>query len=284
MQVGISMMTADHAISPIALARGAEERGLDLLLLTDHSHVSSNSPGPDGVIRQTPPANSRTLDPFASLAAAAAVTSRILLGTGVCLVVQRDPIHTAKEVATVDLLSEGRFLFGVGGGWDAAEMGNHGTEYPRRWKLLRERVEAMKVLWSTELATYQGEFVNFQGLWQWPKPVQRPHPPIMVGGNGARTLQRVVRFGDEWIPGARSIGPEELATRKTVLNGLARDAGRAPIPVSLFGCPMDKALAQRYAGAGLRRLTFEMPDKPEGEVLSLLDRVAEWREHFTRQA
>ena len=218
-----------------------------------------------------------TLDPFVALGAAAAVTERILLGTGVCLVIEHDPIVLAKEVATLDLLSNGRVLFGVGGGWNAEEMENHGTDYKFRWGLLRERVEAMKVLWTEDTATYHGKYVNFDAVWQWPKPVQRPHPPVMVGGDGERTLQRVVRYGDEWMPTARG-GPERTKARMAELADLAQAAGRGPIPTSLFGCPATEAAFAPWLDVGLKRLAFMLPSEPEAAVVKLLDELVKVRE------
>src|SRR5439155_22551798 len=168
------------------------------------------------------------------LSVAAAVTSQLRLGIGVCLVIERDPITLAKEVATLDLVSNGRFLFGVGGGWNLEEMANHGTDPSRRWALLRERVLAMKAIWTQEEAEYHGHLVNFDRIWQWPKPVQQPHPPIIVGGNGPHTLRRVIDYGDEWMPivgrGDRSVEDGMLELRR-----MAEEARRGPIPVSVWG-------------------------------------------------
>ncbi|MCZ6556177.1 MAG: LLM class F420-dependent oxidoreductase, partial [SAR324 cluster bacterium] len=235
MKFGISMFPTDYAIHPAELAKAVEERGFESLFFPEHTHIPSSriSPWPGGP--DLPRQYWHAMDPFVAMTAAAMVTEKLKVGPGICLVIERDPISLAKEVASVDHLSGGRVLFGIGGGWNREEMENHGTDYTRRWKLLRERIEAMKTIWKDEEATYHGEFVNFDAIWCWPKPAQRPHPPILVGGDGERTLQRVVRYGDEWMPLARNI--PSFAGRIAELQELAAKAGRGPIPVSMFGTP-----------------------------------------------
>jgi probable F420-dependent oxidoreductase len=209
-----------------------------------------------------------TLDPFTVLAAAAAVTRKIKLATGICLVIQRDPIHTAKEVASVDQLSKGRFLFGVGAGWNQDEMENHGTDYGRRFGILRERVEAMKAIWTQKEATYHGEHVNFDAIYAWPKPVQKPHPPIHVGGAFPGSAKRAIQWGDGWIP----VGDAEGALRRMPdVQKMAKEAGRDPIEVSIYYCPPDADLLKRLRDGGVARAIFGVPSEAREKVLPILD-------------
>src|SRR5918995_205105 len=238
MKFGISTFVTDEGIAPGALARAIEERGFDSLFIAEHTHIplSRKSPWPRG--GELPRRYYRTLAPFITLTAAAGTAERLLLGTGVVLVVERDPIITAKEVASLDLVSGGRVIFGVGVGWNREEMENHGTDPHRRFSLMRERVEAMKAIWTQDEASYHGEHVEFDRIWSWPKPIQKPHPPVLVGGNGRKALERVVSFGDEWMPN-RATG---LTERVAELGRLAAEAGRDPIPVTLFGARPDPQL------------------------------------------
>ncbi len=274
MQFGVAMFPTDYTIGPGELACAAEERAFDILMFPEHSHTpvsrETQYPDNDGPL---PKEYSHVLDPFVALAAAAAVTERILLGTGICLVIQRDPIVLAKEVATLDLVSNGRFLFGVGGGWNREEMGDHGTLYETRWRLLRERIEAMKALWSEEEASYHGRFVRFKRAQQWPKPMQQPHPPILVAGDGAGTLRRVVRYGDAWLP-PFNCDPSRFRMRFAELQGLAVDAGRGRIPATIFGCGADEAVVAAYIEAGADGVVFWMPPSNTDEALAHLDDYA----------
>ena len=274
MKFGIVMFATDTAIPPAELGRAVEERGFESLFIPEHTHIPSSraTPWPGG--RELPQEYAHTLDPFVALAAAAAVTSRIRLGTGICLVVERDPILLAKSVASLDHLSGGRAQLGIGGGWNKEEMANHGTDYRTRWKLMRERVEAMKEIWTHDEASYQGEFVKFEKIWSWPKPVQKPHPPVIVGGDGPRTFQRVLRYGDEWMPNNRHGLLEVLPDKIKVLQEQAAAAGRAPIAVTLFASPPDVAMLQRLAAAGVARFIFAIPPAPAEVVLPKLDKLA----------
>jgi probable F420-dependent oxidoreductase len=202
--------------------------------------------------------------------AAAAATERLLVATGVCLVIERDPILTAKEVATVDRLSGGRFLFGVGAGWNLEEMQNHGTDPRRRFSLMRERIEAMKAIWTEDEASYHGEHVDFDPIWCWPKPLQRPHPPILVGGNAEKVLDRVVAYGDEWMPNRVS----GIRDRIAELQRRATEAGRERIPVTLSGARPDPELIERGEQAGVHRCTFYVPPADAGETERALDGLA----------
>src|SRR5919197_2424242 len=210
MDFGVMMFPTDYAVAPDQIARMAEERGFESLFFPEHTHIPASraTDYPGG--GELPPEYSHTHDPFVALTTAAAATDRLLVGTGICLVVERDPITTAKEVASLDQLSGGRFLFGIGAGWNREEMRNHGTDPGRRFGLMRERVEAMKAIWAQEEASYHGEHVSFERIWSWPKPVQRPHPPVLVGGDGPTVLDRVLAYGDAWFP---DYAPEGILER-----------------------------------------------------------------------
>ena len=200
MDFGAVMFSTDYSIRPDDLAHLLEDRGFESMWVPEHSHIPADrsSPWPGG--SELPREYWHTYDPFVALTAAAAVTTNLKLGTGICLVIERDPIMLAKEVASVDRLSGGRFILGIGGGWNREEMANHGSRFRSRWRLLRERILAMKEIWSQEEPEYHGEFVNFDKMWAYPKPVQRPHPPILMGGDGVTTFDRVVEYCDGWMP------------------------------------------------------------------------------------
>ena len=274
MRFGVEMFPTDYAMPVTDLARAVEERGFESLWFPEHTHIPTSrlSPWPGGA--ELPKEYSHTLDPFAAFGAAAAVTTTLRLGTGICLVIERDPIVLAKEVATVDFISGGRFLFGIGGGWNREEMENHGTDPTRRWGLLRERIAAMKQIWTQDEAEYHGRHVNFDKVWSWPKPVQRPHPPIIVGGDGPNTLQRVVDYGDEWMPIGGRPGGAPLQEKIATLNRMAAEKGRGPIPVGLFGVRPDPEAIDRFRQMGVSRCIFGLPSAPAETVLPLLDRYA----------
>jgi len=274
MKFGITMFATDYAIPPHELAREAEARGFESVWFPEHSHIptSRKSPWPGGA--ELPKYYYDSYDPFVAMGAAAVVTKTIKLGTGVCLVVQRDPIHTAKEVATVDRLSNGRLLFGIGGGWNAEEMEDHGTAFATRFKLMRERIEAMKEIWGHSKPKYSGELVKFGEMMQWPKPVQKPHPPIIVGGGFPQGARRAAAYGNGWMPiGGR--GGDVLATLPPFRDMLAK-AGRKPEegPVTLFGVGMDGEALKRARDAGVDRAVFGVPPEARDNVLPLLDKGA----------
>ena len=271
MHLGICMFATDYAIPVDELALEAEARGFESLWVPEHTHipVSRRTPFPGG--GELPKEYSHTHDPFVSLMAAAAATKRLRIGTGICLIIERDPIVTAKCVASLDMLSGGRFLFGIGGGWNAEEMENHGTEYKTRFQLMREQVLAMKEIWTKDEAQFHGEFVRFDPIWAWPKPVQKPHPPVLLGGESGHTLQRVVDFCEGWFPRGRSAdailpGLADLRTR-------ADKAGRDPktISTSVFGAPADRAVLDRWAEAGVERGILRLPSADRSTVLPMLD-------------
>ena len=252
----------------------AEARGFESIFFPEHTHIPSSRLSPWGGGPELPKEYIHVFDPFIAMAMVASRTERIRVGTGVCLMIERDPIVTAKEIATLDTLSGGRVDFGVGGGWNREEMENHGTAYRTRWKLLRERVEAMKVIWSEDKASYHGEFVNFDKIWSWPKPVQKPHPPIIVGGDGPRTLQRVVRYGDEWMPNNRGDTVATLPEKIPRLQAMANEAGRAPLAVSLFGAPANAQPLSVFHGMGVGRFVFTIATAKRDAALAQLDSLA----------
>jgi probable F420-dependent oxidoreductase len=257
----------------------AEERGFESLFFPEHTHIPASRETPYPAGGDLPKEYWNTYDPFVALGTAAAVTTKLKLGTGICLVIERDPITTAKEVASLDALSGGRFLFGIGAGWNREEMQNHGTDPHTRFSLLRERVEAMKAIWTEDEASYQGRHVRFDRIWSWPKPVQKPHPPVLVGGNADKTLDRVVRYGDEWLPN-RVASDDDMIAAFDELQRRAEKAGRGPIPVTLYGTPRDPARIERLAGAGVHRFVFWLPSAPRDEVERLLDE----RVHLVEQS
>ena len=269
---GVQMFPTDYAIQPVALARAVEERGLDSLFFPEHTHIPASraTPFPGG--GDLPRQYWHTHDPFVALGACAAVTERIRLGTGICLVIERDPITLAKEVASLDVLSGGRVVLGVGAGWNREEMENHGANYPKRWAEMREKILAMKQIWTEEEAEYHGEFVNFDKLWSYPKPLQAGGPPIWIGANSKWVFERVAEYADGWMPiGGMGSGAMEKLQKACAARG--RDA--SDITLALFGAPDDKAQLQGRIEQGFNELIFSLPAGPAEKVLPLLDTCAE---------
>jgi probable F420-dependent oxidoreductase len=279
LQFGVAMFPADYAIDPVAFGRLAEERGFESLWLPEHTHipVSRETPYPAG--GDLPPEYWHTHDPFVALSAIAATTERLKVGTGICLIVERDPITTAKEVASIDAMSGGRFLFGIGAGWNREEMANHGTDPDRRFGLMRERVEAMKAIWTQDEAEYHGRYVDFDPIWSWPKPAQKPHPPVVVGGNGPKVLDRVIAFGDEWMPN-RVADDDEFVERLDDLRRRAEEAGRGPIPVTMYGASRKPDVLRRWAEHGVTRAVYWIPPVEAGEVERRIDEVVGFVEQY----
>ena len=269
MDFGISTFVTDEGIRPDVLGEAAEERGFASLFLAEHSHIpaSRETPYPSG--GELPRIYYRTLDPFVALTAAAVNTSELVLGTGVVLLIQRDLIHTAKEVASLDLISRGRFAFGVGAGWNREEMANHGTDPKTRGALLNEQIAALKAIWGQEQAEFHGKHIDFDPIFAWPKPVQKPHPPILVGGASDAALKRLIEHGDGWIPNP-AVSPDQV---RDIRQRLA-DAGRGDLPSTLYGGPADADAIKQYADAGLDHYGFMLPTLPEAETLALLDEYA----------
>jgi probable F420-dependent oxidoreductase len=276
MDFAAAMFFTDYAMPPGALARALEERGFESLWAPEHSHIpaSRRTPFPPG--GALPRKYAEAMDPFVSLTAAAATTARLKLGTGVCLVVQRDPIQTAKLVASLDQVSGGRFLFGVGGGWNAEEMADHGTEFATRFKLMRERIEAMKEIWTKERPEYHGEFVDFPAMLCWPKPAQKPHPPVIVGGAFPYGARRAIAYGDGWIPHLSRPQYEDVGDFVPRFREMAAAAGRDPasLPVTVWGVGEDERLLERHRALGVARVVVSLPSAAEGEIMPILDRWA----------
>ena len=275
MKIGIYIFATDYTIRIDELAREAEQRGFESLFIPEHTHIpaSRRSPWPGGP--ELPREYWHTLDPFVALGYAAAATSTIRLGTGICLLTERDPIVNAKEVASLDLLSGGRFELAIGAGWNAEEMENHGTAFATRFRVMSERARAMKVIWAEEEPEFHGEFVDFDPIWSWPKPVQTPNPPILVGGETDYTLRRVVDWADGWFPRGRGgFDPAEGMAR---LKRIADEAGRSmdTINVSLFGVEPNRAALDQAAEAGMTRAILGLPSNDRDDVMRRLDRHAE---------
>ncbi|OBH10421.1 LLM class F420-dependent oxidoreductase [Mycobacterium sp. E1747] len=272
MKFAIGMISTDEGADPRDIALAVEDAGFEALFLGDHTHipVSRETPFPMPPYGELPREYYRSRDPLITLAAIASVTSTLKLGTGVCLVVERDPILMAKQVATLDDLADGRLLLGVGAGWNLEEMRNHGTDPQTRIELLGERIDAMKQIWMHEKAEYHGKFVDFDPIYSWPKPAQRPHPPIIVGGGGAGVLRRVVAYGDEWMPGHQR-DLQALAKRISKLQEMAADAGRDPIPVSIFLAQPE--YVETYVDMGVSRCVFLVHP---GQGKEAIDQVGEY--------
>jgi probable F420-dependent oxidoreductase len=277
MHFGASMFFTDYSMTSAALAKALEERGFESIWAPEHSHIplSRRSPWPGGA--DLPKQYYDVMDPFVTLTAAAMVTTTLKIGTGVCLVNQRDPIQTAKLVASIDQISAGRFLFGIGVGWNAEEMEDHGTTFTTRAKLVRERVEAMKAIWTKSKPEYSGEFVNFGPMMTWPKPVQQPHPPVIVGGAFPHGARRAVRYGEGWIPLAGRPGQYgDAFDTVPKFRAMLQEAGRDPAscPVSIFAAGEDGDTLKRYRDLGVVRVTPSLPAAKEDVVLPILDRWA----------
>jgi probable F420-dependent oxidoreductase len=276
MKTGVMLFPTDYSIHPAELALAAEQRGFESLWVAEHSHIPASraTPWPGG--DELPQMYYDVVDPFVALSMAAQATTTLKIATGICLVIQRDPIQTAKVVASLDALSGGRFLFGVGGGWNREEMGNHGTAFEGRWKLLRERIEAMKAIWTQNPAEYHGDRVSFDPILANPKPAQKPHPPIHVGGAFPGGMRRAIRYGDGWIP-LLGRGDDDILNHLPAFREAAIEAGRDPdtIEVTIYACPPDKELVQRYADAGISRVVFGVPPANRDIVLGFLDRLTD---------
>lgn len=274
MHYGVAHFPTAHSMPASELGPALEERGFESIWVAEHTHIPAErrSPWPGG--GDLPDYYRETLDPFVFLTAVAAATTSLRVATGICLVAQRDPITTAKVVASLDVLSQGRVDFGVGPGWNAEEMENHGTVFDRRFKVMRESVEAMKAIWTRELPEYHGEFVDFDPIHSEPKPVQQPHPPIHVAGGVPGGIRRAVRYGDGWVPILGRGG--DPVDAMTVLATQCAAAGRSvnEIEVSIYYAPRDRAELDRLAEAGIARALFALPSKPTEELLPILDDLA----------
>jgi probable F420-dependent oxidoreductase len=277
MDVGAAMFFTDYSMGAGELAQALEARGFESIWAPEHSHIPTSRRSPFAAGGELPKQYYDVMDPFVTLTAAAAVTNRIKLGTGVCLVTQRDPIQTAKLVASLDQVSNGRFLFGIGGGWNAEEMEDHGTVFKTRFKLMRERVEAMKAIWTEDAAEYHGELVDFGPMAAWPKPVQRPHPPVIVGGAFPHSARRALRYGDGWIPNASRPQYEDVTDFLPHFRQMAAEMGRdlAAVPVTVWGAVEDYDRLRRYQDQGIARVVVSLPPEPADKTFPALDRWAE---------
>jgi probable F420-dependent oxidoreductase len=276
MKIGAVMFFTSDSMRPAALGRALEERDFESLWVPEHTHIPSTRktqyPAGGGLIRPY----YEIMDPFLVLNAAATATSRLRIGTGICLVIQRDPIVLAKMVSSIDQLSDGRFLFGVGNGWNQDEIENHGTVFKTRHKLARERIEAMKTIWAAEEPEYHGELVSFDKMKQWPKPRQTPHPPIIVGGAFPHAARRAIRYGDGWIPRDDWLERDGVGILDQ-FRAMAKEAGRDPasLPISLFRVPDRIERLRQYQDLGIDRVVFSLPAEKEDKILPILDRWAE---------
>jgi probable F420-dependent oxidoreductase len=277
MHFGAAMFFTDYSMPPGELGRALEQRGFESLWAPEHSHIpmSRASPFPNG--GELPKQYYDVMDPFVTLSAAAAATKTRKGGTGVCLVQQRDPIQTAKLVASIDLVSAGRFQFGVGSGWNAEEMADHGSPFKSRHKIARERIEAMKLIWTEEKAEYHGEFVNFDMMMAWPKPVQRPHPPVIVGGAFPYGARRAIRYGDGWVPHASRPEYGDVSDFLPQFHQMAKEAGRDPasLPLTMFRVAEELDALRRYCAIGIARVVITLPSTGSDQVLPILDRWAQ---------
>ncbi len=276
MKIGAAMFFTDYSMTPMALGKALEERGFDSLWAPEHSHIPASraSAFPSG--GELPKKYYDAMDPFVTLTAAACATTTLLVGTGICLVPQRDPIQTAKLVASLDQVSNGRFLFGVGNGWNADEMANHGTDFTTRHKLARERIEAMQAIWTQSRAEYHGEMVNFDPIMAWPKPVQKPHPPIIVGGAFPYGPRRAIRYGNGWMPHRTRPNYTDVAEFVPQFRDMVVQAGRDPadVPVTIWGAREDFSLLERDRALGVVRLVVSLDSARDDAILPELDRWA----------
>ncbi len=274
MHLGVAIFPTDTTLQPVDLARAVEERGFESLWFPEHSHIPVSRRTPRGGVAGAAPLPDyywRTHDQFVALAAAAAVTSTLKLATGITLVAQRDPLWLAKEVASLDLISGGRVLFGIGYGWNKEEMADHGLRYARRRAVLRENILAMQELWTKDEAEFHGDHVDFELSWSWPKPVQKPHPPVILGGAaGPKTIEHIVEFCDGWMPIA---GRHSFEDRLDDLRVAAEQAGRDPasIELGLFMAPPDARALEPLADSGIARAVLGLPQGSPEEVLEALD-------------
>jgi probable F420-dependent oxidoreductase len=278
-QFGVTMFPTDYSIQPVALAKAVEERGLDSLFFPEHTHipVSRDTPFPGG--GDLPKMYWHTHDPFVALGAAAAVTERIKIGTGICLVIERDPITLAKECASLDMISNGRFILGIGAGWNREEMENHGANYTKRWAVVREKVLAMKSIWTEEEPEYHGEWVDFDPIWSYPKPVQAGGPPVWIGANSKWTFDRVAEYAEGWMPigGLGSGNMERMQEALAAKNRKIED-----LDLALFGAPNKIDQLQGRIEQGFDHLIFNLPSGDADTVLPLLDKYAALAEQITR--
>ncbi|MCH2334552.1 MAG: LLM class F420-dependent oxidoreductase [Pseudomonadales bacterium] len=269
--IGIFYFATEYGHNVVDVARDAEQRGFESLWLPEHTHIPVSRKTPYAGGAELPEEYAHTLDPFVALAAVATATKRIRLATGISLLIERDTITTAKTVATLDLLSNGRAIVGVGGGWNREEAEHHGVEWSTRFQKLEEQIDAIKIIWANEEAAFHGEHIHFDSIWSWPKPLQRPHPPIVLGGESDHTLRRVIKHCDGWLPRARN--PETVVRGIARLNELAEEADRDPesISVNVFAPRPDAELIDRFKSMGVARIVLWLPPEDSDAVSKRLD-------------
>jgi probable F420-dependent oxidoreductase len=274
MNIGVYIFPTEYSIPIVELACHLEDRGIESLFVPEHTHIpaSRRTPFPSG--DPLPKEYSHTLDPFVALAAVASRTTKLRIGTGICLLIERDPIVTAKVVASLDHLSNGRFELGLGAGWIAEEMENHGTKFEDRFRVLVDRAKAMQKIWTEQEASYDGEFVQYDSIWSWPKPSQKPHPPLLLGGQTKHTLQRVVDFADGWLPHGSKL-PDPSAGMEQ-LQYYADQSGRdmKSLSVTIFDGSSDKTYLEKCRAAGIARVLLPLPSEDSDTVLPILDQYA----------
>jgi probable F420-dependent oxidoreductase len=270
---GASMFFTDYSMAPGELGLALEQRGFESVWAPEHSHIPLSRKTPAASGGELAKKYYDTMDPFVTLTVAAMATRTLKVGTGVCLVAQRDPIQTAKLVASIDQVSGGRFLFGIGNGWNQDEMENHGAVFTTRHKLARERVEAMKAIWTETRPEYHGEFVNFDPMMAWPKPVQKPHPPVIIGGAFPYSARRAIRYGDGWIPHASRGSYAEIADMMPEFRKMATAAGRDPasIEMTVWSPKPDADLMKRYQDLGVKRVVFSLESEKADAILPVVD-------------
>ena len=274
MKVGTFYFPTDYGIDIAELAKALEDRGFDSLYVPEHTHIPTSRKTPFPAGGELPKRYAHTHDPFVGLAFAAAVTRKLTIGTGICLVPQHEPIATAKAIASLDQLSGGRFVFGIGAGWNVDEMENHGATYETRFAIMREHVLAMKEIWTKEEASFHGKYVNFDPIWSWPKPMRKAGPPIILGGETDHTLKRVVEYCDGWFPRPRQGFSGKLAVER--LKKMADSKGRdvKSLTITVFGAPNDPAVLDEYDKAGIQYALLAIPDLSRDEILKYLDKIA----------
>jgi len=284
MKVGVFYFPADYGINVAELAKALEDRGFDSLFVPEHTHIplSRKSPFPGG--GELPKRYSHTHDPFVALSFAAAATKRLKVGTGILLVPQHEPIATAKSIASLDQLSGGRFIFGIGAGWNEDEMNNHGVQFADRFNQMGDYVKAMKTLWTKDEAGYHGKFAKFDPVWSWPKPHQKPHPPIILGGESDHTLRRIVDYCDGWLPRTRQAFDARQSIER--LHKMAEKKGRDPktLSVTVFGAPTKPEALADYAKAGIDSALLAIPDDSRDDILKYLDKIAPLARPYVKEA
>ncbi len=271
MHLGLALFVSDWSSDVRDVARAAEDHGFESFWVPEHTHIPASRATPYPAGGELPGEYARIFDPFLTLTAAACVTERLKLGTGVCLVAERDPIHLAKEAATLDQLSGGRFILGVGGGWNVEEMADHGSDFSKRWGITRDRVAAIRTLWSEDVAAYDGPYARFEPSWQWPKPVQPGGVPVHVGGDGPLAMKHAAQYGDGWMP-IPDKRRGSMTDRMKVLADLAAEQGRPTPEVTAYAATPKPEIVEHYAKIGIARIVYNLP--PTGDAVEVIKQLA----------